>query len=36
MKDMLTAADIHYDFVDVAGQLRVNTRSLTRRAVIPR
>ena len=28
MKDMLTAADIHYDFVDVAGQLRVNTQIL--------
>ncbi len=26
MKDMLTAADIHHDFVDVAGQLRVNTQ----------
>ena len=24
MKDMLTAADIHHDFVDVAGQMRVN------------
>ena len=26
MKDMLTAADIHHDFVDVAGQTRVNTQ----------
>ncbi len=26
MKDMLTAADIHHDFVDIAGQLRVNTQ----------
>ena len=26
MKDMLTAADIHHDFVDVAGQMRVNTQ----------
>ncbi len=26
MKDMLTSADIHHDFVDVAGQLRVNTQ----------
>lgn len=32
MKDMLTAADIHYDFVDVAGQLRVNTQILDARA----
>lgn len=36
MKDMLTAADIHHDFVDIAGQLRVNTRSLMRRAATPR
>ena len=26
MKDMLTAADIHHDFVDVAGQTRINTQ----------
>ncbi|MDO5141781.1 MAG: hexose kinase [Eubacteriales bacterium] len=26
VKDMLTAADIHHDFVDVAGQMRVNTQ----------
>ena len=26
MKDMLTSADIHHDFVDVAGQTRVNTQ----------
>ncbi len=26
MKDMLTAADIHHDFVDVAGQLRANVQ----------
>ncbi len=26
MKDMLTSADIHHDFVDVAGQLRVNVQ----------
>lgn len=26
MKDMLTTADIHHDFVDVAGQMRVNTQ----------
>ena len=26
MKDMLTAADIHHDFVDIAGQLRINTQ----------
>ena len=26
MKDMLTSADIHHDFVDVSGQMRVNTQ----------
>lgn len=26
MKDMLTAADIHHDFVDLMGQTRVNTQ----------
>nr|WP_297173509.1 1-phosphofructokinase family hexose kinase [uncultured Agathobaculum sp.] len=26
VKDMLTAADIHHDFVDIAGQMRVNTQ----------
>lgn len=26
IKDMLTSADIHHDFVDVAGQTRVNTQ----------
>ncbi len=26
MKDMLTAADIHHDFVDIAGQIRVNVQ----------
>lgn len=26
MKDMLTAADIHHDFVDLSGQTRVNTQ----------
>ena len=26
LKDMLTSADIHHDFVDVAGQMRVNTQ----------
>jgi len=25
LKDMLTSADIHHDFVDVAGHLRINT-----------
>lgn len=26
IKDMLTSADIHHDFVDIAGQMRVNTQ----------
>lgn len=26
MKDMLTSSDIHHDFVDVSGQMRVNTQ----------
>ena len=36
MKDMLTAAEIHYDFVDVAGQLRVNTQILDAQGEIGR
>ena len=36
MKDMLTAADIHHDFVDIAGQLRVNTQIIDAQRLLDR